>query len=280
MAGAAGQDLPLAGIASAGFRVSGLEKARAFYSGLLGFEEAFHLSNDKGEVRVAWFKINDEQYYEIYPGLPADENVRCTHVAFLTPDIEKLRRMLADRGLQPGPITASPEGNRVLEMMDPDGTLLKFVQYMPGSLQENARGRFISDRRVADSIAHVGLIVADENRANAFYRDKLGFQEIYRAGFPGEKITRWVSMHMPGRRAQWVEYMLHDKPLNRLMLGGTQHVDLQTESTVEAYRKIVERGAPPSTQFPKGSGLIQLFDPDGTRTEISPRAVAGPFADR
>src|SRR5579872_4965711 len=89
LAGAAfAEDLPLLGLAHVGLRTSDLEKARAFYHGMLGCEEAFDLKAPDGHIAIAFFKINDNQFIEIYPGVPEGTRVMMTHVAFYTDDIE------------------------------------------------------------------------------------------------------------------------------------------------------------------------------------------------
>jgi len=70
-----GQPLPLEGIAHIGFRVSDLEKARAYYTGLLGYQEAFHGTNAAGATTTAYFKVNEDQYLELSPNLKPGENI-------------------------------------------------------------------------------------------------------------------------------------------------------------------------------------------------------------
>src|SRR5260370_24706198 len=84
------EDMPLLGLGDAGFRVADLDKARAFYHGVLGYEEAFDLKAPDGHIALAYFKVNDHQFLEILPGIPAGKTVMMTHVAFYTDDIEKL----------------------------------------------------------------------------------------------------------------------------------------------------------------------------------------------
>src|SRR5260370_1637301 len=55
-----GQPLPLEGIACAGFRVSDLERSRAYYTGRLGYQQAFELKNTSGTS--AFFKVNEGQF--------------------------------------------------------------------------------------------------------------------------------------------------------------------------------------------------------------------------
>ena len=69
------------GLAHVGICVSDLEKSRAFYRDVLGFEEAFDTKKPDGSVAVAFFKVNDQQFIELFPRLPADQVVPMTHIA-------------------------------------------------------------------------------------------------------------------------------------------------------------------------------------------------------
>lgn len=64
------QELNLLGLAHVGLRVSDLDKARAFYHGVLGYEEAFDLKAPDGHIALAYFKVNDNQFIEILHGIP------------------------------------------------------------------------------------------------------------------------------------------------------------------------------------------------------------------
>jgi hypothetical protein len=86
----AGEDLPLMGLAHVGIRVSDLESARAFYSGVLGFENAF-------TTTIAYMKVNDHQFIELLPGLKAEDVIPMTHIAMWTEDLKKTREMCPRR---------------------------------------------------------------------------------------------------------------------------------------------------------------------------------------
>src|SRR5512135_1103609 len=80
MAIAAAEDLPLLGLAHVGSRVSDLEKSRRFYRDALGYEEAFDTRKvDGGPVAVAFFKVNDTQFIELFPGLKPEQAQPMTH---------------------------------------------------------------------------------------------------------------------------------------------------------------------------------------------------------
>lgn len=54
------------GVAHYAVYVSDLAKARAFYEDFLGYQEAFTLPKPDGAVQVAFVKINDHQYVELW----------------------------------------------------------------------------------------------------------------------------------------------------------------------------------------------------------------------
>ena len=68
------------GIAHMALFVSDLAKARVFYQDFLGFEEAFKLPKPDGSDRIAFIKINDEQYLELFDEPPRERRARLPHL--------------------------------------------------------------------------------------------------------------------------------------------------------------------------------------------------------
>ena len=89
---------PIVGVSHIAFHVSDMPKARAFYGGLLGYDEVAGKASPDGRVR---FRINGRQYVEIVPGLVPGSDDRLDHVAFETTDLEALRAYLDEKGLKP-----------------------------------------------------------------------------------------------------------------------------------------------------------------------------------
>ena len=268
----AAEELPITGLAHTAFKVADLAQARGYYTGMLGYQEAFQFKDAGGAVTMAFFKVNDDQFIEIIPGLKPGEDERLSHIAMSTSDIAKLHRMLLERGLQPGAVQQGRDGNRNFSIKDPDGQRLEFVQYMPGSLHTNARGKFMDARRISDHMLHTGVLVANLDAAMAFYRDKLGFREIWRGGTAVDKLN-WINMRMPGSSGDYLEFMLHDKPLTRGELGSKQHICLVVPEIQAPYRELLARGLPATERSKPKVGInkrwvMGLFDPDGTRTEV------------
>jgi lactoylglutathione lyase len=266
----AADELPINGVARAGFKSSDLEKTRSYYAGVLGFHEAFDLKDTSGKLTAAFFKINDDQYVEITPNLAAGETVRFDHVAFSSPDVLSLRRLLEARGLSPSKIEKAPDGTRMFTLSDPENNRLEFIQYTPASLETKARGKYL-EGRISQHMYHAGIVVTDLDKALAFYRDKLGFTEFWRGGPTPNPI--WFNLRTPGSRGDYVELMLATGTPSREDYGTMQHICLEVPD-IQAGRKIaVERGQYDVNKLDMHIGRnrkwqLNLFDPDGTRTEL------------
>ena len=84
--------LPILGLAGITFRSSNLDKARGYYQGVLGFQEAFSLKDASGATASIFFKVNDDQYVEVIPGLKPGELRRIARVMIQSSDLQKLHR--------------------------------------------------------------------------------------------------------------------------------------------------------------------------------------------
>jgi catechol 2,3-dioxygenase-like lactoylglutathione lyase family enzyme len=71
---------PILGVAHMALFVSDLAKTRAFYEDFLGFGEPFTLPKKDGSVRIAFIKVNENQYFEIFNEDPRDDG-RLYHIA-------------------------------------------------------------------------------------------------------------------------------------------------------------------------------------------------------
>src|SRR5947208_1863812 len=58
---------PIVGLSHVALYVHDIEKSRAFYKTLLGFDEPFSLTNQDGTLHLTWIKINDHQTIELFP---------------------------------------------------------------------------------------------------------------------------------------------------------------------------------------------------------------------
>jgi lactoylglutathione lyase len=258
------------GIANIAVKVDNLDEARKFYSGVVGMAEAFATKDPAVNGDLACFKVNDHQYVEVSPTLKDESEDRLIRIGFETDDARKLRDYLAAKGVPvPASIGKDANGNRSFVVKDPDGHAVQFVQYMRGSVHSRDFGKHLSPRRISDHMLHVGVLVADPARSDAFYKNILGFRLQWKGG-PTDDHFEWISLMVPNGY-DWIEYMVHDTKPTPRTLGILHHYALSTMDIQQVYRTVVERGYKPP-QEPSiardGRWLLQLYDQDFTRTEI------------
>lgn len=271
-------ELPILGIAHVAFQVSNLERSRAYYTAFYGFEFAFAVNEDLD----AWYlKINDEQFLKLVGKPGGTDDNRLVEVAFQVSDIDATVAMLRERGLEPSSIQKRPDGTMASELVDPNGHHLVFAEYDAASKQMLAKDKYLGSRRVSDRLLHVGLTIADEGAANAFYRDALGFREIWRGSRVDGGPDAWVNMQMPGIRGDYIEYILiNDMTPTRTQLGSMHHACYQTEDITEAHRSMLFNALPDLERYEPMIGrnnrwLFNVHDIDGTRSEMMEPRKAG-----
>jgi catechol 2,3-dioxygenase-like lactoylglutathione lyase family enzyme len=255
---------PIAGIAHVAIQTSDIAKARAFYGALLGYPET-----NPRRPHIAIFIVNDRQRLIVRDGLPPDRDERFIDLAFES-NAAAMRAFLVARGAQPGePAEDSDAGGRRIAVTDPDGHAVQFVELNPAPGIEAA-----PDRRLSRRILHAGLTIKDSAAADRFYKDVLGFSEIWRGGRP-EGTINWINMRVPDA-TDYLEYMLFPAaPPDRRQLGSAHHVALlvpdiqlaletvgrRTQADDRNHRAVPQIGTNNRWQ-------LNLFDPDGTRIEL------------
>jgi len=269
------------GVAHVAFYVSDLNKARAFYKDFLGFDEPFALKRDDGSDRIAFIKINDQQYVELFAEPPRNED-RLNHVAIYTDDAAAMRDYLASKGIRvPEKVSKGRTGNLNFTINDPDGHQLEIVQYEPDSWTAHAKSKFMPASHVSTHLMHAGFLVKSLDAAMKFYRDILGFNEFWRGSASGDELS-WVNMRVPDGN-DYVEFMLYkDSPTNE-QRGVKNHICLETPDVQKTVANLETRLArktyPREIRVQTGKNRkrqANLFDPDGTRIELmEPNTVDG-----
>jgi catechol 2,3-dioxygenase-like lactoylglutathione lyase family enzyme len=253
----------ITGISHVAFRVSDATAARKFYGELLGLSERAGAGKEQ-----LIFPVGSHQYVLLEPGLPANEEERLSHLAFATPDVQALAAHLTARGLQ----VSQPAGRcaeSAIRVTDPDGHPLEFVQTeWPPKPAAAASQLALSTR-----LLHAGLIIKDEEAAHKFYRDILGFSDIWRGGRT-EGVISWVNMRVPDG-TDYLEYMLQSSAPDRRQRGTLHHLCLRVDDIQTAWETVGARSATmgrPLSGQPNvgrnGRWQLNLYDPDGTRVEL------------
>src|SRR6266403_455676 len=80
------------GVAHMALYVSDLGKARAFYKDFLGYDEPYSLKRKDGAAdRIAFIKINEQQYLELFAEEPQHNDGQLNHISFYTDNAKAVR---------------------------------------------------------------------------------------------------------------------------------------------------------------------------------------------
>src|ERR1700730_17157125 len=105
---------PIIGVSHIALNTNDMDASRLFYTGMLGFEEAFSLNKPDGSLLLTNFKVNDHQFVQVFPGLASPTADRLNHICFETTDAEQLRAYLASKGVAEVPAKLEPGQNGAL----------------------------------------------------------------------------------------------------------------------------------------------------------------------
>src|SRR4051812_23372022 len=227
----------LSGVAHMAISVSDVEKSRGFYHGWLGFQEPYDLRNADGSLNMTFFKVNEEQYIEVSPGLQPERD-RLNHIAMVTDDAAALREYLAARGVKvPAAVNKVRIGNTAFNVTDPDGHTLEFTQYEPGGLTRRGAGKFAGDERISTRIMHVGILVGDAQASEKFYGDVLGLKEFWRGNAAGSAYVSWINLRLPDSQ-DYIEEMLYSDLPEPAKRGTQHHICLEVADIEQAKARL------------------------------------------
>lgn len=262
----------ITGIAHMAYYVSDLKKARDYYEGFLGYQEAFALRDPNGSEHVVYIKINDRQYIVLYAE-PTKNHGFMHDAGFETNDAEGMRVHLASIGVKvPDKVTTDEAGNLCFDLTDPSGFTLEIVQYLTNSMTGRISGKFMPAERISDHIDHIGLLLNDRASAWKFYGDAFGFT---REG-DGSKMAIPGS---PGRFELGVE---KKSPIAEPRYHVKNHICLSNSDVPKMTAEL--RAKPQIQEFPdaiadthqldNGKNVVEIYDLDHNRVEVMepPRA--------
>ena len=270
------------GIAHIAFYVSDLAKAREFWTDFLGYRECFNLKQkDSDAIRIAFIKINDFQYIELFTEKPRGD-MMLNHISFYTDNAEAMRDYLAAKGVKvPDKVGKGMTGNKNYNITDPDGNIVEIVEYQPDSSTAREKGNFMPATRISEHIPHVGVLVSSVDAATNFYRGILGFEEIWRGGGDAEKPLSWINMRVPDGK-DYLEWMLHGVKPEPERYGTRNHLALEVPSCEKAVAILKARPAAKDFRMEdlkvgvNRKRQVNIYDADGSRVELmEPATIDG-----
>ena len=263
----------ITGVAHIALFVQDIEKSRAYYHDFLGYEEVFQLDNPNGSLSLTFVKVNDRQYIELFPEKEPGTD-RLNHISVEVDDAEAMRAYLGSRGIKvPEKVGKGRIKNSNFNVKDPDGHTVEIVQYEPDGWTVRDHGKALKGPRISPRMMHLGILVGALEPAMKFYRDILGFEEIWRGSKDGKQLS-WVNMKVPDGK-DYVEFMLYDQIPAATARGTQHHICLEVDDIDQALAELEKRPARKAYTRPLEirTGInrkrqLNLFDPDGTRIEL------------
>jgi len=228
----------LDGIAHVALRVSDVARSRAFYK-TLGWEQAFEFSDEQG-VTTSYVKVSNRQYIELYRRNKPSEPLGFMHICLDASDLERLSAAYTAAGLTPTESKKGRSGNILFNLRDPEGQVVEYTQYLPGSLHSNARGKFVSEARLSDHMISVAVWAKDIDAEKSFFIGKLGF------------LGNGYKLGIPGKSDETVE-------IRALVAGAAPEIVFAAEPK-RAAEELKKRGL----EVKLAGGVAEVRDPDGT----------------
>ncbi len=257
------------------------EASRSFYHEFLGFDEPYSLKKPDGSPSMTFFKVNDRQYIELSPEKEAGSD-RLNHYAIQTNHAEAMRAYLAAHGVKvPDQVPKGRIGNLNFMIEDPEGHSIEIVEYPADSWTMREKGKYMPETRISKRMMHVGLIVTNLDAEMKFYTEVLGFRETWRGSSSG-KVLSWINLKVPDGE-DYVEFMLFQEAPPPDKRGTAHHLCLEVPDVATAIKELNAKPYRSRYSRPLESKVginrkrqVNLFDPDGTRTELmEPHTVDG-----
>lgn len=257
---------PVTGLSHLALKVGDLDKSRTFYADFLGYPVR-RVTAGGGDALVV--DLNGRQFLLLRPGLQAEAEDRLEHIALETSDVDAMWRFLESHGTSGEPVARDAAGRRSFRVKDPEGRLLAFTQAAAGP-PPAARSH---PGAISPLARHAGVLVGDLPRAQKFYGDLVGLQEIWRGSRSGTELS-WTNMKVP-EGAEYIELMLYSDLPAPNARGSAHHVCLEVPDVEKAKQELLKRpyaatyGRPLEVRVGTNrKRQLNLFDPDGTRIEL------------
>jgi hypothetical protein len=153
------------------------------------------------------------------------------------------------RGLAVSEVRKAGAGNLLMTMKDPEGQMIEYTQYMPGSRHFEDRGKHLGANRVAQLLVGAISPARDAAAMRRFYLEKLGFTEI--------DLAVPARLHMPGDSGQEVDIAINGPP--GIQFGVD---DLKQTAGILSGLGLTAKAT---------STLLTIADPDGTVISFVPK---------
>ncbi|MGB7282494.1 MAG: VOC family protein [Candidatus Acidiferrum sp.] len=260
----AGEDVSrpkIYGIAYVKVKVTDVDKSQAFYGGVLGLRAG---GDSCTGVAAPCFSVNSSQHVELVKTEAGDEGPFMPEIGLATSSLQQMASYLKLKGIPASTHLWRTGGMKYLEVLDPEGHKIVFVEGQP------SRAEALQPGAISNRIIHAGFVVKDSKAESRFYEGVLGFR-VYWHGGKTDDETDWYMIQVPDGD-NWLEYMLNiPATAHHRQLGGQYHFSLGVRNVKALAKELEARGVKLSggpLLGRDGKWQLTLLDPDQTRVEV------------
>ena len=150
----------LLGVSHISVRVKDLNASRVFYTGLMGFQEAYTIKKDgtvvtggglpQDQVAAVYLKVNNRQSIVLMPENAPDQS-RYVEAGIQTDDAEAMRVWMKSLGYAvPDKVERNAVHDIAFHIKDPGGNSYEVTQYTPESLSVVTVGKYLGPDRPSE----------------------------------------------------------------------------------------------------------------------------------
>ena len=131
------QDTRMRGLNHVGIVVEDYDAALAFYTGAMGFREAYTIRRPDGSPQLTYLQLNRDTFVELIPAAPG-QTPGITHFGVEVGDLDAAVAQLRANGVTVPDPGLTPAKARYMRMRDLDGVDIEVMQFGPEALQRKA----------------------------------------------------------------------------------------------------------------------------------------------
>ena len=135
------QNSGLVGLNHVALSVPDIDAAVDYYTGTMGFPEAFRVADESGEVRLVYVQISRNTFVELQPA-NADRPPGINHLGIHVENMGEATEMFKQRGANVSEIRGSSTEAVLSNITDPNGIRIELAELPPASLHRQAMERW------------------------------------------------------------------------------------------------------------------------------------------
>ncbi len=125
------------GVNHVGLAVPDIDAAVEYYTETLGFDEAFRIENDSGEIALVYVQVSESTFVELQP-TNEDRPAGFNHFGVHVEDMDSAIAMWKARGAEVQDSRVSGTKAVLSNIFDPDGYRMELLELPPDSLHAQA----------------------------------------------------------------------------------------------------------------------------------------------